>query len=45
VRVVEVRAPRCQPGAKLDITVDARGAIEERNELDNLLAAPCSPSA
>jgi hypothetical protein len=45
VRVVEVEAPRCQPGAKLDVTVDARGAIEERNELDNLLALPCSPGS
>jgi hypothetical protein len=44
-RVVVVQAPRCRPGAKLDVTADASGAIDERNELDNLLTLACAPSA
>ena len=41
VRTVTVVGPACTPGAAPTVTVDVAGAIDERDEDDNLLVASC----
>lgn len=38
---VAFSAPRCSAGSSLAVTVDANGAVDERNETDNRLAVSC----
>lgn len=40
-RVVPVAGPRCRPGSTVAVTTDSAGAVEERNEADNILSVPC----
>lgn len=40
-QAVPVAGPRCRPGGTVAVTVDSTGAVEERNEADNVLSVPC----
>jgi CARDB len=40
-RLITVRGPRCVAGAVLTATADPLDLVDERNELDNVLSAPC----
>jgi hypothetical protein len=42
-RLVTLTAPACAAGETLAATVDADGAVDERDELDNVLVATCLP--
>jgi hypothetical protein len=42
-RVVTFAGPACVPGEPLTVTVDAERAVDERDEDDNVLVAPCLP--
>jgi hypothetical protein len=43
LHVLTFAAPACAPGAPLTATVDALLEVDERNEDDNVLVAPCLP--
>ena len=43
-RVLAFTGPPCTPGAPLTVTLDPDGAVEERDEDDNVLVVPCPPA-
>jgi hypothetical protein len=38
---VAFEAPPCEPGTSLDVTVDPGALVDERDEEENTLSAPC----